>query len=252
MRFDGQRQNSGAERDTKYGNSINRGHDHEISFPPHVPELQCPYVDTLGFRSLSGLFTAHVTGNFVTLGATLAHGLDGALSKLLALPVFCLVVFVSRLVCLKLQSRDRSPIRPMLVVKLLLFVGVAAYALYHGPFRAEEGAVTLAVGMALVSAMAIQNGLHKAHLSKAPPSTLMTGTTTQIMLDLADILADSKPEDIIAAKARVKKMGTAVATFALGCGFGALGYIYAPVIAFSLPATLAAVSLFASSAGAES
>lgn len=148
------------------------------------------YVDTLGFLSLSGLFTAHVTGNFVTLGATLAHGLDGALSKLLALPVFCLVVFVSRLVCLKLQSRDRSPIRTMLVVKLLLFVGVAAYALYHGPFRADEGTVTLAVGMALVSAMAIQNGLHKAHLSKAPPSTLMTGTTTQIMLDLADILAD--------------------------------------------------------------
>jgi uncharacterized membrane protein YoaK (UPF0700 family) len=58
------------------------------------------YFDTLGFLSLSGLFAAHVTGNFVTLGATMAHGLDGAWSKLLALPVFCLVVFVSRLVCL--------------------------------------------------------------------------------------------------------------------------------------------------------
>lgn len=100
--------------------------------------------------------------------------------------------------------------------------------------------------------MAIQNGIHKAHLAKAPPSTLMTGTTTQIMLDLADILANSKPEDIVVAKARVKKMGAAVATFALGCGIGALGYIYAPVIAFSLPVILAAVSLFARSAGAES
>jgi len=210
------------------------------------------YVDTLGFLSLSGLFTAHVTGNFVTLGATLAHGRDGALSKLLALPMFCLVVFVSRLVCLTLQSRDRSPIRPMLVVKLLLFVGVAAYALYHGPFRADEGAVTLAVGMALVSAMAIQNGLHKAHLSKAPPSTLMTGTTTQIMLDLADILADPKADEVVTAKARVKKMAAAVATFALGCGVGAVGYMYAPAAAFSLPAVLATVALFASSAGAES
>lgn len=38
------------------------------------------YVDTLGFLSLSGLFTAHITGNFVTLGATMAHGLDGAWS----------------------------------------------------------------------------------------------------------------------------------------------------------------------------
>ncbi|MBB4008090.1 YoaK family protein [Allorhizobium taibaishanense] len=219
---------------------------------PTILSFNGGYVDTLGFLSLSGLFTAHVTGNFVTLGATLAHGLDGALSKLLALPVFCLVVFCSRLVCLKLQNQNRSPIRPMLVVKLLLFVGVAAYALYHGPFRADEGAVTLAVGMALVSAMAIQNGLHKAHLSKAPPSTLMTGTTTQIMLDLADILADPKAEEVATAKARVKKMAAAVATFALGCGIGALGYMYAAAVAFTLPAIIAVVALFASSAAAES
>ncbi|UHS64405.1 DUF1275 domain-containing protein (plasmid) [Agrobacterium vaccinii] len=210
------------------------------------------YVDTLGFLSLSGLFTAHVTGNFVTLGATMAHGLDGAWSKLLALPMFCLIVFASRLACLKIQGLDRSPIRPMLVVKLLLLVAVAVLAFIYGPFHGDDSKLTSLVALTLVSAMAIQNGLHKAHLAKAPPSTLMTGTTTQIMLDLADILANSKPEDIIAAKARVKKMGTAVATFALGCGFGALGYIYAPVIAFSLPAILAAVSLFASSAGAES
>ncbi len=67
------------------------------------------YVDTLGFLSLSGLFTAHVTGNFVTLGATAALGLGGALSKLLALPVFCLVVFLSRLACLKLQAPVAHP-----------------------------------------------------------------------------------------------------------------------------------------------
>jgi uncharacterized membrane protein YoaK (UPF0700 family) len=29
------------------------------------------FVDTTGFLGLQGLFTAHVTGNFVTLGATL-------------------------------------------------------------------------------------------------------------------------------------------------------------------------------------
>lgn len=142
-----------------------------MKFPslPMLLSFNGRYVDTLGFLSLSGLFTAHVTGNFVTLGATAALGLGGALSKLLALPVFCLVVFLSRLVCLKLKDAGHSPIRPMLLVKLALFTGIAIYAVYHGPFHAEESTVTLLVGMALVSAMAIQNGLHKSHLAKAPP-----------------------------------------------------------------------------------
>ncbi|MDE1157130.1 MAG: DUF1275 family protein [Neorhizobium sp.] len=224
-----------------------------MKFPslPTLLSFNGGYVDTLGFLALSGLFTAHVTGNFVTLGATAALGLGGALSKLLALPMFCIVVFVSRLVCLKLQTTGRSPIRPLLVVKLMLFAGVAIYALYHGPFHADETVVSLVVGLTLVSAMAIQNGLHRAHLPKAPPSTLMTGTTTQIMLDLADLLADPKVEEVAAAKARIRKMAVAVVTFAAGCGFGAAGYIYAPAAAFSLPAILAAFALFASTAGAE-
>ncbi len=224
-----------------------------MKFPslPMLLSFNGGYVDTLGFLALSGLFTAHVTGNFVTLGATVALGLGGALSKLLALPVFCLVVFLSRLICLKLQGVGRSPIRPMLLVKLTLFTGVAIYALYHGPFRPEESIVALLVGMALVSAMAIQNGLHKAHLPKAPPSTLMTGTTTQIMLDLADLFADPKAEEVAAARARIKKMSGAVVTFALGCGVGAAGYMFAPAAAFSLPAVIAVVALFASTAGAE-
>jgi uncharacterized membrane protein YoaK (UPF0700 family) len=35
------------------------------------------FVDTAGFLGLQGLFTAHVTGNFVTLGATLVLGTHG-------------------------------------------------------------------------------------------------------------------------------------------------------------------------------
>lgn len=221
---------------------------------PSLPTLlsfNAGYVDTLGFLALSGLFTAHVTGNFVTFGATMALGLGGATAKLLALPVFCAVVFASRLACLRLQEAGRSPIRPMLIVKLFLLASVAVAALHHGQFHPEDTGASLAVGMALVAAMAIQNGLHRAHLGKAPPSTLMTGTTTQIMLDLADILSDRKADEVAAAKARVAKMASAVATFAAGCGLGAAGYMAAPSAAFVLPAALALVALFASSAAAE-
>ena len=38
---------------------------------PACMSVNAGYVDTAGFLALQGLFTAHVTGNFVTLGAAL-------------------------------------------------------------------------------------------------------------------------------------------------------------------------------------
>jgi uncharacterized membrane protein YoaK (UPF0700 family) len=54
---------------------------------PRVLSVNAGFMDTAAFLALKGLFTAHVTGNFVTLGAALVTGASGALAKLLALPV---------------------------------------------------------------------------------------------------------------------------------------------------------------------
>ena len=55
------------------------------------------FVDTVGLLGLSGLFVAHVTGNFVTLGAALVLGSHGILNKILALPEFIAVIALARL-----------------------------------------------------------------------------------------------------------------------------------------------------------
>jgi uncharacterized membrane protein YoaK (UPF0700 family) len=44
------------------------------------------FVDTAGFLGLQGLFTAHVTGNFVTLAATLVMGTHGVIAKIVGAP----------------------------------------------------------------------------------------------------------------------------------------------------------------------
>jgi uncharacterized membrane protein YoaK (UPF0700 family) len=41
---------------------------------------------------------AHVTGNLVTLGASLVLGTSGVAAKLMALPTFCLGVITARLI----------------------------------------------------------------------------------------------------------------------------------------------------------
>jgi uncharacterized membrane protein YoaK (UPF0700 family) len=57
-------------------------------------EFNAGFVDTAGFLGLQGLFTAHVTGNFVTLGAALVFGTQGIIAKLIALPEFLIVIVV--------------------------------------------------------------------------------------------------------------------------------------------------------------
>ncbi|MBB6186109.1 DUF1275 family protein [Rhodanobacter sp. MP7CTX1] len=189
---------------------------------PTLLSFNAGYVDTAGFLALHGLFTAHVTGNFVTLGASLVTGATGAIAKLLALPVFCLVVALVRLLRYVLIRRGRPVLRTMLMLMLLLLIVGAASAFYFGPFPNGDSVSAILTGLTFVAAMAIQNAVQRVHLSHAPPTTLMTGTTTQVMLDLADKFQGVSAEQKVAIDARLSRMVTNVCAFALGCGGGAL------------------------------
>ncbi|TIP03570.1 MAG: DUF1275 domain-containing protein [Mesorhizobium sp.] len=201
------------------------------------------YVDTMGFLALQGLFTAHVTGNFVTLGASLALGTSGALSKLLALPVFCAVVILSRLLSNALRHREAPVFRYLLTIKLVLLIAAAVLAVRLGPFPDGDHWAAIVTGMILVSAMAVQNAAHRVHLASLPPSTLMTGTTTQIMLDLADLIYGSSAENTAASRSRFARMSGMVAVFALGCGTAALLHVQIGVWSFAAPPLVALLSL---------
>src|SRR5215469_3194940 len=193
---------------------------------PVVQSLTAGYADTGGFLALKGLFTSHVTGNFVTLGAAFVFGNSGALAKTLALPVFCIAVLLCRLLAFRLKAAHRPVLRSLLKLQLLLFAAVAGLTAWRGPFEDPDTGWALLVGMTLVAAMAMQNAAHRAHLAHTPPSTIMTGTTTQIMLDLAEVLHGVRPEVAAITRARLERLTLSVAVFAAGCGLAALGYLY--------------------------
>jgi uncharacterized membrane protein YoaK (UPF0700 family) len=205
---------------------------------PTVLSFNGGYVDTVGYLSLQGLFTAHVTGNFVTIGAALVFGTSGVIAKLLALPVFCIVIIVTRLVSFILP-----PLWPvletMLTLKLLLLLVAAVLAIAMGPFANGDGATAIIMGMTLVSAMAIQNAAQRIHLGAAPPTTLMTGTTTQIMIDIADMIRGVPGVASDAIRSRLRRMCVAVASFAAGAGAGALLFHAIGSWCFALPPIVA-------------
>jgi uncharacterized membrane protein YoaK (UPF0700 family) len=191
---------------------------------PAVQSLTAGYADTSGFLALKGLFTSHVTGNFVTLGSALVLGHSGALAKTLALPTFCLAVLLVRLLALRLRVAGRPVLRSVLTLQLGLLTVAAVLAVWAGPFADPDAGAALTLGMIMVAAMAVQNAAHRVHFAHTPPSTVMTGTTTQIMLDLADVLYGVHPEKAAATRSRLKAMTLSVVLFAAGCGLAALLY----------------------------
>jgi uncharacterized membrane protein YoaK (UPF0700 family) len=222
---------------------------------PSVPALWSfngGYVDTASYLALHGLFTSHVTGNFVTLGAAIAYGSSGAVAKLLALPTFCLVIVLARALANRLRPSGWPMLESAVLVKIVLLSSAAALAITRGPFPTGDGPMAVTTGMILVAAMAIQNAATRVHLPKAPPTTIMTGTSTQIMLDIAD-LATGKltPEARAVVVPRFRAMAVAVISFALGCALAALGFTTFQMKVFLVPPLIAAVSLLAIARGAK-
>jgi uncharacterized membrane protein YoaK (UPF0700 family) len=116
---------------------------------PLVLSINAGYVDCAGFLALQGLFSSHVTGNFVTLGAALT---------------------------------------PLFAAQLALLLLAAVLAIHLGPFTNGDSGVALLTGMVLVVAMGIQNAVQRIHLTHTPPTTIMTSNTTQAVIDIVDVL----------------------------------------------------------------
>src|SRR5436190_20620197 len=92
------------------------------------------FVDTAGFIGLQGLFTAHVTGNFVTLAAALVFGTKGVIAKLIALPEFVIVIALARLLGSALTTRGLPTLRILLSIEVVFLLAFFVLAVSFGPF----------------------------------------------------------------------------------------------------------------------
>ncbi|GLK73897.1 DUF1275 domain-containing protein [Ancylobacter dichloromethanicus] len=212
-----------------------------------LPALLCfnaGFVDTAGFVTLHGLFTAHVTGNLVTFAAAIAEGRMPSISKIIAVPVFCFVVIAARLLSRALVTRGLDDFRILMAAKLILLAHAALVAIQLGAPLEADSASAVMMGMTLVSAMALQNALHRTHLTDAPPSTVMTGTITQLLLDLTHLWKPHPGADPGQVRGRLRRFGVFLASFSAGCAMAALLYLLVGVWCFLVPPLVAVAEIF--------
>jgi uncharacterized membrane protein YoaK (UPF0700 family) len=199
------------------------------------------FADTVSFLGLDGLFTNQVTGNFVTLGATLVLGTQGVIAKLAALPVFAAVIVVAHLAGGALARRGWPAPRLLLGAEVVLLAIFFACAVILGPFPNADAPAALLTAFAGVAGMAVQNAITRTYLSALPATTIMTGNTTQAALDVADLLRPGAhdPAQVATVRARLKRTLATILWFAGGCAVAALLHAWVGFWSLAVPVAVA-------------
>jgi uncharacterized membrane protein YoaK (UPF0700 family) len=190
---------------------------------PFVLSVVAGSVDMIGFLALDGLFTAHITGNIVVIAARFVAGKQTLLSHVLAVPVFMLVLGLTRLVAAWLERARIPSLLPLLLLELVLLFAFFAIGIYVNAHIDPNAASTVVAGMLGVSAMAVQNALVRISLTGAPSTAVMTTNVTVFAMDIGEILLAPDESRVAKARERARYTGMAIAGFVVGCALGAAG-----------------------------
>ena len=200
------------------------------------------YVDTLGFSALFGLFTAHVTGNFVLIAVALADpGQTPTLLKLLAFPAFIFGVAAARLLVAACERRGKPAVKPTYVLQLVLLTGFMVCGMLAEPVGLNVGMLAMAAGLLGAAAMGAHSAASKLLLTHLAPTSMMTGNVTQLVIDLVDRLRGTADA---ANRARCVKSLLLILAFALGCGAAAFAYAALGFAALAAPVLILCVFLW--------
>jgi uncharacterized membrane protein YoaK (UPF0700 family) len=190
------------------------------------------FVDTSAFIILFGIFTAHVTGNIALAGSSfVSSDEETTITRLLMLPTFVVTVALTSLLARYARHKKWSVFAVLLTAEAVALVVFLIIGTNLSPallLDVQEEYI-LPIGMSGVVAMAIQNALMKeAHgvFKSYIPTTVMTGNTTQLTIDLVQFLSakfsssESAQKEAEEALERMGRFIPVIVGFALG-GLGA-------------------------------
>ncbi len=209
---------------------------------PFVLSLTAGSTDVIGFLGLNGLFTAHITGNLVVLAAHVVAGDPTIFSYVLSVPVFMLMLFLTRLLAGVLEKSGVPTLVPLLLLQLLFLVAFLLICVAAGPWEDADAILAVIAGMSGVAAMAVQNALVQISLTNTPTTAVMTTNVTHFMLDLGEVLVGRDHAKAAQARTRAIRTLPVIVGFTVGCMIGAAFEAAAGFSSLALPTALAAVA----------
>ena len=208
---------------------------------PTLLSLIAGMVDLIGFLGL-GIFTAHVTGNIVVVGALIVRHNRVNPAQILAIPVFILAVAVTWLIAKASGRRGVGLMRPLLLIQFLLITCLLIFSVITKPSADPHGLMATIAAMIAVTAMGCQFALLRLSLPVAPSTAVMTGNLTNAVLGLVDSSSRTAPLMESDSKRLADALHLLVGFF-VGCVLATPALMYLGDWAWSLPAALAAVAV---------
>jgi len=197
--------------------------------------------DTIGFLAFGGLFTAHITGNFVVLAAHIVSHHEVSAAVVLSVPVFVAVILLTRRLVARLDALGIGLLQPLLVLECLLLAGFLAMRVVNGTPVHVNAPGAIFAGMLGVTAMAVQNAVGQISLG-AVSTTAMTANVARFALDVGEIFVTRNHCDRSWWRHRLPQAGP-ITGFILGCGLGAASEAAFDRWALALPVALTAFAL---------
>jgi len=196
---------------------------------PPLLSFSAGFIDSFTVLALFGLFVAQVTGSFVLAAAAIVTNEQGALTKLLAIPVFLLAAVATASLAVMFERRGRAA----LALECAVLTGFLLTALIGAPLADPNAAGVTAASLLGLFAMGTQSATVRLLMRDVASTNVMTTNTTQIGIDATELAWKARrraPADAAVAAAYAAARARFGALFAIMLGFlagtavGALAY----------------------------
>jgi uncharacterized membrane protein YoaK (UPF0700 family) len=217
--------------------------------PALVPPLlsfTAGFIDSYTALALFGLFVAQVTGSFVLAAVAFVTNEQGAVIKVLAIPVFLLAAAVTTVLAVTVERRGRAPITWALGLECAVLTAFLLAVLASAPADGPNAAEVVVASLLGLFAMGTQSAAVRLMMRSVASTNVMTTNTTQFAIDATELVLAwqawrGAPADAAvaaaydAARSRVARLFPIMFGFLLGTAAGTLTYVATGVWGLLLP-----------------
>ena len=168
-------------------NALMPSRQHVPAMVPPLLSFTAGFIDSFTVLALFGLFVAQVTGSFVLTAVAIVTNEQGALTKVLAIPVFLLAGVATTILAVMLERRGRAPLPWVLGLECAVLTGFLLTALTGAPLSDPAAFGVAATGLLGLFAMGTQSATVRLSMRGVASTNVMTTNTTQLAIDAAEL-----------------------------------------------------------------